>query len=166
MPPSAESVVGLSAFSLIIWFFWFDSAIANDKIYHETCHNCFANGNQRIREDLGRAMMLVFLYFGIVIGTVVIEPQYRLKQSTANEYRGKLLSSHALIKAVTALLVHVPLLISMIGFASSDWTVLISAFTFLAVGFLMGYLPSIYQRLKCDFDGDVESWTTPDGVKY
>lgn len=99
--------------------------------------------------------MLVFLYFGIVIGTVVIEPQYRLKQSTANEYRGKLLSSHALIKAVTALLVHVPLLISMIGFASSDWTVLISAFTFLAVGFLMGYLPSIYQRLKCDFDGDV-----------
>lgn len=156
----------VAAVTLVVWFFWFDSALSNHSIYHETCQSCFKNYNQNLRVDLGRAFMFCFYYFGLVIGTVIIEPQYKLKHAVVLVYMRKLTSVHALKKVIIVLIIHAPLLIAMIKFKSPDWTVLICLSVYLCVGVLLGYLPSIFQRLKCDFDGDVASWTTPDGLKY
>ena len=151
---------------LLSWYFLFDRLVTQVSFYHEVCQICFENDSLEFKKDLGVALMFPFLYFGMVIGTVLIAPQYRLNQNNLEEYKSKILTKQGLYKFLLLISIHMPLLIYLSVDVHSNWKVLLSASCNLGVGFLLGQLPRYCQLLKIDFKGDVISWSTLDGLQF
>lgn len=151
--------------SLLLWYFYVDSMLKKLKIDAINCEKCFVDNNLKIRKDLGVAFMFPFLYFGIVVGSALLSQQYILNSSAVESYRKKIWTKKGMHRLLLTFLVHSPMTIYVVD-VNPEWKVLLIATVNLGVGFLIGQLPKLFQMLGIDFQGDVVSWITADGIKF
>lgn len=149
--------VGTTCFiSFLLWVLCYEDSIYDAQISHQACSKCFKNHNERIRDDLGKAMMFCFTYFGLILGLISSSPSYTIDQESIVQYSSQILSIKGLKKAILMVVVYAPIGIPQVIPASPFWGMIMSLIGNIVGGYLIGKLPTFAQNNEIQFEGDIK----------